>query len=361
MKFLKYIRAICFLLFCTVVYINAEVLDHSWEKLIRSRNAEWYLTDSAKIIAENVMLYQRNIGGWPKNTLMHHYLSSEQKEKLLQKKDHNYDCTTDNGATILEMTYLSNMYRMVPDEKYKNAFLKGLSYLLEAQYENGGWPQFYPLHKDYSREITFNDNSMINIMELLRHLSLNDGKYSITPDSSQLEKIKSALNKGIDCILKTQYIQNGILTAWCAQYDEVTLLPAKARAYELPSLSGQESANIILYLMEIENPSDEIIKAVDAAVEWFENTKITGLRVEHYKTSDGLREKRLISDPDAPSLWARFMELDNNKPFFCDRDGIKRDSLFDIGQERRGGYRWYSPEPQLVLNIYPEWKKKWGK
>ena len=33
---------------------------------------------------------------------------------------------------------------------------------------------------------------------------------------------------------------------------------------------------------------------------------------------------RTIPCEDCPTLWARFYELETNRPFFCDRDGIKK-------------------------------------
>ena len=67
---------------------------------------------------------------------------------------------------------------------------------------------------------------------------------------------------------------------WCAQHDETTLAPAKARSYELPSFSGSESVGITLLLMSIENPSEDIITAVHGAVQWFGNNKIEGIKLE---------------------------------------------------------------------------------
>jgi pectinesterase len=114
-----------------------------------------------------------------------------------------------------------------------------------------------------------------------------------------------------------------------------------------------------LLLMSLDNPSPEIKEAVNSAVAWFETTKITGWRQEHYYTADGLHEKRLVADSTSAPLWARFMEMEDNTPFFCDRDGIKKASMYDIGQERRNGYGWYSEQPNEVLARYPDWKAKW--
>ena len=339
--------------------ISAQASKQKWPDIINKSEPAWFATAEAKAVAENVLLYQRNIGGWPKNIQMQNPLTEVEKQKLIAQKPDTKEITTDNKATTQEMLFLSKMYAQTPDERYKNAFLAGFDYLLKAQYDNGGWPQFYPLKKGYYTHITYNDDSMVNILNVLKHCIDKTDYYSIKPSEATLSKAKIAFDKGIDCIIKSQYKQNGVLTAWCAQHDEVTLLPANARAYELASLSGKESAKIVLLLMSIKNPSPEIITAVNSAVAWFEKTKITGIREDRVPVPNSkIMEKVLVKDPNAEPIWARFMELDNNAPFFCDRDGIKKSSYFEIGQERRTGYSWYTNEPKEVLKKYPAWKKK---
>ena len=339
--------------------VNAQVHNKSWRDIANKKEGVWFASSEAKQIAENVLLYQRNIGGWHKNIQMQKPLSEAKKNELIASKSKAKGCTTDNGATCQEMLFLSKVYRQQPDKRYKEAFLKGVNYLLEAQYENGGWPQFYPLRKGYYTHITYNDDSMVNILFALKNIKDKTGYYSIQPSDEVLKKVEVAFQKGINCILKTQYKQNGILTSWCAQHDENTLLPAKARSYELPSLSGAESAHIVLLLMSIENPSNKIITAINSAVSWFEKVKITGLRKDRvYNRVGKTINKRMIPDKNAPAIWARFMNLEDNKPFFCDRDGIKKPTLAEIGEERRNGYAWYKTDPQKVLDKYPKWKKE---
>ncbi len=358
---MKTLLKIFLLLFLTSTLAFSQVHDKSWKKLVLNKELSWYLTEDAKLAAENVMLYQRNIGGWPKNTQMQKPLPEEKKAELLEMKAISKGCTTDNSATFLEMIFLSKMYSQVKDERYKQAFLKGLDYLLVSQYDNGGWPQFYPLKKGYYSHITYNDDSMEHIMEILDDLIKKGGRFSIEPDKATIERCKIAFDKGIDIILKTQYKQNGVLTAWCAQHDTLTLAPTQARAYELPSLSGQESAGLVLVLMMVENPSKEVKNAINSAVAWFEKTKITGYKQVRFKDEKGNKDRRLEADPNAKPLWGRFMELEDNTPFFCGRDGIKKAKLEDIEQERRGGYGWYSRSPREVLEKYPNWKEKWMK
>ncbi|MEO8535344.1 MAG: pectate lyase [Flavobacterium sp.] len=354
-------KIIALFLLVTGFTAKAQNTYKNWPDVIRKNDASWYASAEAKKVAENVLLYQRNIGGWPKNIQMQQELTPQQQKELLEIKTTTKETTTDNGATCQEMLFMSKIYAQVKDERYKESFLKGLDYLLEAQYANGGWPQFYPLKKGYYTHITYNDDSMVHILNILKEISEETDFYSIKPSKGIVEKAKIAFSKGIDCIIKNQYKQNGVLTAWCAQHDEVTLAPAKARAYELPSLSGKESAKITLLLMSVEKPSPEIITAVKSAHAWFEKTKITNLEEKRVLNDAGkIIEKKMIVTPNASPIWARFMELDTNEPFFCDRDGIKKKSLEEIGSERRNGYAWYTDEPKEVLKKYAGWAVKNG-
>jgi len=337
-----------------------DISDMRWNRVVFSQPEKWFGSEEAFRIAENVLLYQRNIGGWPKNMPMHHVLTKKEKRELLKLQSVDEGATTDNGATVMELFYLSRVYKATKSEPYKAAFLRGIEYLLEAQYPNGGWPQFYPLKNDYSRHITFNDGSMVNIMRVMRAISQKSDAFSIVADEQIVLKAKLAYEKGIKVILESQYKQDGVFTVWCAQHHEVTLEPAKARTYELPSLSGAESAGIVLLLMEIENPSIEVVNAIRSAVRWFEKSKISGIRVESYRTEDGVRDMRVVADENAPVQWARFYGLTDNRPFFCDRDGIKKYSLAEIGHERRNGYSWYTGAPQSILDAYEQWQSRWA-
>ncbi|WP_337966154.1 pectate lyase [uncultured Flavobacterium sp.] len=354
-------KAIVFFLLIVSFESIAQNTFKNWSDIIRKNDAVWFGSAEAKNIAENVLLYQRNIGGWPKNIQMQNELSESEKQKLVALKSDLHEITTDNGATCQEMLFMSRMYAQVKDERYKESFLKGLNYLLEAQYKNGGWPQFYPLKKGYYTHITYNDDSMVNILNVLKEVSEETDFYSIKPSKEIVEKSKKAFDKGIDCILKTQYKQKGVLTVWCAQHDEVTLAPANARAFELASLSGYESAKIVLLLMSIEKPSPEIITAIKSAQIWFEKTKIKNLEEKRILNDSGkIVDKKMIVTQNAAPIWARFMDLDTNEPFFCDRDGIKKKSLAEIGSERRNGYSWYTDAPKEVLKKYAAWAIKNG-
>ena len=168
------------------------------------------------------------------------------------------------------------------------------------------------------------------------------------------QQARASFDKGIGCILKTQIRVDGKPTVWCAQHDEHTFAPAPARAYELASFSGAESASIVALLMSIPDPSPEIVAAVKGAVAWFETHAVKDIRVERVPDGSPKGDARVVSAP-GNVLWARFYDLETGKPFFCGRDGVKHATLAEIEKERRGGYSWYTNAPQRVLDRYAKW------
>jgi PelA/Pel-15E family pectate lyase len=338
--------------------------DLSWKHVATQMPDSWYGSEEARLVAENVLLYQRDIGGWPKNQRFHLPLTDAEKENILRDKS-AVGATFDNGATLTEMTFLAKVYACVRDERYRKAFEKAFCYILSAQYANGGWPQFFPYRKGksvaYASHITYNDNAMVRIMKVLRGIASGKDAYAPLQIGSEMRAAaQRSFDKGVECMLKTQIMVDGRPTVWCAQHDEFTLAPAPARSYELPSFSGSESAGITMLLMDLDHPSESIVNAVQGAVRWFERHKLEGLRLANEIDGEGRANVIVVADTNAPPLWARFYDLETGKPFFADRDGIKKVSLAEIGYNRRNGYRWYTTAPGEVLRKYPVWAKKWG-
>jgi len=331
----------------------------SWKRCL-SQRPEFYAGDEAVRIADNVLLYQRDTGGWAKGIDMARVLSDEDKARIRSRKDRQ-DSILDNGATHTQIRYLAKVYNASRHERFRQGFLKGVDYLLEAQYDNGGWPQRYPNPSGYSRYITFNDNAMIGAVSVLRDIAEKRSGYTFV-DEGRRERCEKAVQKGIDCILKCQIIVDGKRTAWCQQHDEKTLEPRPARIYEKVSICGGESVGIVRFLMSIDNPTKEIIEAIQSSVAWFDRVKITGIRqVNTPDDSERGYDKVVIKDTTSPPIWARFYEIGTNRPIFCGRDGKIKYSLAEIEHERRTGYSWYGRGPaELLSRDYPAWQKKWA-
>ena len=306
-----------------------------WGRGVLEQKPDWYATPAARAVADAVLVYQSPHGAWPKNTDL--IKPPEAVAEIHAGGDAN---TIDNGATTLPMQFLALMVHATGEPRYRAAFERGFDYLLAAQYPNGGWPQYFPLRTGYYSRITYNDNAMINVMTVLRDSAAGKPPYTFV-DHGRREKARAAVARGIDVILRTQIRQDGKLTAWCAQHDEKTLAPAWGRAYEPPSISGSESVGIVRFLKAIDSPSPEIIAAIDGAVRWLRSVAIQGLRVETFTQPDGTRDRRVVQDPAAPPIWARFYELGTNRPIFLGRDSVVRYALHEIEQERRNGYAYY--------------------
>ena len=307
--------------------------------------------------AETVLAYQRSSGGWPKNYDREEQLSESRLQELRAARD-QCDSTIDNGATHREIRILAAAYKQSGDTRYLNAASRGIQYLIDAQYDNGGWPQYYPLTSSYHLHITYNDGAMIGVMNLFRDIVQGDEDFEFVSGKFRKD-CKTALELGLDCILKTQVRLNGTLTVWCAQHDRESLKPAKARSYELPSLSGHESVGIVTYLMTVEDPSPEIVASIEAAVSWFREHQLIGVKIERFDAPDTPKgtDIRLVKNSEAPPLWGRFYDLKEQRPIFCSRDGIPRRSMEEISYERRNGYSWLGEYARdLLKKHYPAWK-----
>jgi len=353
--------AIFFFLFTGLMPVFGQSQKHvSWRQAQQQEEA-WYGSTEAKRIADNVLLYQHENGGWYKNIDMAEALSKGEKEELISAKSKSMGTTIDNGATFTQLNYLAKVFQATADPVYKAAFLKGIDYLLEAQYPNGGWPQFYPIRKGYYEHITFNDNAMIGVMSLLKEVAEGRKPYDFV-DQVRRKRAQEAIDKGLEAILKCQVTIDGKLTVWCAQHDKDTYAPAKARAFELASLSGAESVGIVKFLMEIPNPDHSVANAIESAVKWFQTHAIRGKRIE-YKKDEALPkgyDLKVVDDPEAVPLWARFYDLQTQKPIYVGRDGVKRGSLSEIEYERRVGYSYMGKYAENLLEKhFPAWKSKW--
>ena len=111
-------------------------IGRSWKFVATQMPDSWYGSDESKAVAENVLLYQRDAGGWPKNIAMHKPLTVVEKATITDEKGNN-DAILDNDATTTEMRFMARMYSKTKTGDYKVSFNRGLSFIYDAQYSNG--------------------------------------------------------------------------------------------------------------------------------------------------------------------------------------------------------------------------------
>ena len=158
----------------------------------------------------------------------------------------------------------------------------------------------------------------------------------------------TAVRRTTQCILDSQVRVAGRRTIWGQQHHPITLAPVSARSYELVSLAPQESAAILLFLMDRPLPSPELVSAVHDAADWLRGHRIYGIR---YDVAGGERQA-----PGEGPVWARMVEIPTGRPIFSNRDGK---TLYEWNQltDRRQGYGWYSYAPAVALARYDEGRR----
>lgn len=342
----------------------------SGSRLPLKQPAAWYGGPEGQRIADIVISFQTPAGGWSKNldmttrrrvpgelyngdTLSKHAGSSD----FDIPRNLSWNCvgTFDNSATTTQLRFLAKVITATSadqDSPRRRAFLHGIDYVLAAQFPNGGWPQVWPLQGGYHDAITYNDNAMVNVLQLLNDVAEGEEDFSFVPEATR-SSAAAAVQRGIECILATQTVSNGKRTVWGQQHDALTLQPTSARNYEMPSQTTGESAGIMNFLMRLPHPNTKTVAAVHAAAAWFEKTKLQDVA---YKAV-GDEGRQLVSSPGAGPLWARYYEIGRDRPIFGDRDKSIHDTVSEISKERRNGYGWFGDGPKRALEQYGQWSK----
>ena len=327
-----------------------------WNKTHDPASYGHYAPEEFRAIADNLIAYQNDDGGWPKNLDPTARLDPDSVRRTIDVK--HLRSTLDNANGYTQIAYLSEVYRLTEEARYRDAAVRGMEHILATQYPTGGWRGWD------ADAATFNDGIICGVLSLWLEI-LQDKEPYRWVDEALRARIEASWNRGLELVLATQWEQNGVKTVWAQQYDHTTLQPVKARAYELPGLSAAESADVAMLLMRIRRPSPEVIEAVKAAAAWFERSKIEGKRLVTVSVPEGLpedpkvkKDRYLVDDPDAAPLWARYYDLDDNRPFFSTRAGDKVGTLAEVPAERRTGYAWYGTWGAKVLKKYPAWLAK---
>jgi len=335
-----------------LIYTVADIL-RTTSAVIEKKASNFSDLASAVTLADNYITWQMDHGGWDKKIDgKTAWTESQKKNKGSGWTGANGELigTIDNDATYTQIRHIAAVYREVPDSKYQESVLKGLDFLFHLQYESGGFAQVYPKRGNYSDMVTFNDNAMINVLYMLEDALY--GRYPFDSDIIPEEykvKLADSIDRAVDYILKSQITSQGKLTAWCAQHDPVTYEPVAARAYELASISGCESVPVVQFLMNQEQ-TPEIKAAVEAAIAWLKESELTDIEYVR-KASDGVYFKTTAGHRN----WYRFYEIDTNLPIFCDRDGIMKHDIMEIGEERRHGYAWAGDWAKKLLPAYDKY------
>ena len=315
-------------------------------------------------IADNLLLYQRDNGGWIENRDPARILDATEKAALVAEKAQTSG-SFDNRNIYSQIEYLAAAFGQTGKAAYRDASARGLDYALAQQIAScGGWPHTVPGTASYHGYITIADEVTSGLLRLLRKISAGADPFGYV-DATTRARAKAALDRGDECVLRLQIEQDGRLTGWAGQYDPKTLRPAMGRAFELPSIVSQETVEMLRYLMSVGKPSAAQVKSIESAVDWLRRSQIGGVRLEkvmlekpvQYQYHVATFDYRLVDDANAPPLWARFYDLEDNSIVLANRDSVRVKDFSEIHPERRSGYSWFGTWPAALLNEeYPAWR-----
>jgi len=243
---------------------------------------------------------QRQQGGWNHRVDVSHLRPDSTKPERASGSG-----TFDDNITQGALAFLMNLDSELDEDWLTESIELGLDFMLESQFENGAWPQWYPLTGGYHDYYTFNDNSINDCIRLMIQAHRIYGKE---------EYIESA-RRGGDFIILSRIAAPQ--TGWAQQYSH-DMKPAWARKFEpLAVCTAVTSRNIrTLVDLYLYTKDEKYLKPIPEAIEWLENAKL------------------------GENLWARFYELETNTPIYGDRDGTVHYTLEEISEERRSGYSW---------------------
>lgn len=223
--------------------------------------------------------------------------------------------TFDDDTTTGALRFLLAWWEYTRAEEDWKTVMRVGDFILKAQYpDSGGWPQSYPPPGGYGKYITFNDNNIEKIMDVLLDLYARTGE----------QRFLDAAKKGGECILR---LQGGPGEAiWAQQYDKETLEPAWARKFEPPGYTPAESVGVCNTLIALFLATGEkrFLEPLPRAFEWYETH-----RLENGK-------------------YARLYEPATQRPVYGRRD--KAEKVYDF-KNACSGYAWQG-------NWYPHGAKQ---
>lgn len=347
---------------------------HAEKSMPLQQPPAWYATAEALKVADNIVSFQTPAGGWGKNQprdraprLKGQEYAADNNFKgatagnfdLAADPRWSYVGTIDNDATITEIRFLARVAAQLKGaagDAYRHSAIKGLNYLLAAQFPNGGWPQVWPLQGGYHDAVTLNDNAVVEVAELMEAAAQGEDQLDFLPAELR-GRAAAAEQRALQLLLDAQMTVGGRKMLWAQQYDALTLAPVSARNYEPPSLCAGESTGVLVYLMSRPSPSAEIKAAVHSGIAALRELAI---KDKVWGKVDDQQGRRLTDKAGAEPVWARYYDVATLKPLFGDRDKSLHDNLDDISLERRNGYAWYGTWPKKALKAYEDWSRRWG-
>jgi hypothetical protein len=248
--------------------------------------------DAAKSAADALVRGQHPAGGWNyvidtagEDSLRQWYATYGQNAWRMEEFHRYFGNATFDDAGTSEASQLMLRLVVEGERAYLGPLQRAVRFVLDSQYENGGWPQRFPFvenggvhgHADYTRLITFNDDVAGENLEFLIFVlqTLGDRLASGREGRGLTRaRLLSSVQRGMDIFLATQ--QPAPQAGWGLQHFPDTLKPAPARTYEPEALTTHTTANNIQQLLNFYRLTGEAkyIERVPEALDWLDSVAL---------------------------------------------------------------------------------------
>lgn len=379
--------------FDTYIKYNTELVEHKMPQIltfmnIKTRDIEEKF-DVKEMIANLITwqygLYQRN---YPKNinkSITGYWVENELSfySPFIGKGNTNVSengemieniGTFQNGMHISFLKLIIDDY-LITNKNYSFVSIdKFCDYIITIYDEyNGGVPLYYPKSKNekWKNNISIKNGNFINYIRCIETLLKNEdvliSKHKEIKQKFSL--LKEIYKKSLNLILKLQINVGDKLTIWGQYYDKNTYDPVEGNSNEPIGLCSLESAQILLYLMEFENPTKNIINSIIAGCKWFEEYKIKNWiqifdkKKYNYDDSDLNINQTLLEKykydafSDKMYLHARYYDFDSEEPFFLENNNVYTLETFnEMSVEFRNSEYLIGMWGHNLLERYEDWK-----
>jgi len=287
----------------------------------KATNDQRYLT-AARNVARALAWGQRDIGGWDHRVRVDHLKSDSVKPERAKGR-----CTFDDNISQEAISFLMEIDQLLDEDWLTESVELGQTFMVQSQFANGAWPQWYPLRGRYHNNYTFNDNSINDCIRVMIEAHKHYGK----------KKYLDSARRGGDFMILSQ--GKPPQAGWAQQYD-LALKPSWARSFEPPGICSAATGRNIRTLIDLYlYTKDKIyLKPIPPAIDWLKRSRIK------------------------PNLWGRLYEVGSNKPVYGDRrDGNKIHYEYDkISEFERTHYSWQSSYGIPGIMVYYEKVKQLG-
>lgn len=261
---------------------------HLYLDCFHATRDEFYY-QAAMEVADGLIGAQHPAGGW---NYLHDFAGEESTRRWyetigksgwrLEEFHHYYgNATFDDAGTSEASQFLLRLYLERRSSRLREPLERAVRFVLDSQYENGGWPQRFPRvtgEVEYAPYITFNDavaDENIKFLLMVYH-TLGD------------ERALAAIRRAMEIFPATQ--QPAPQAGWSLQHHHQTLAPMGARTYEPLSLATHTTAGNIAQMMQFYSWTGDrrFLERIPEALAWLDSVRLRDHQVQvqgrHYPT-----------------------------------------------------------------------------